>query len=154
MHDVWILYGNSLSHRVLLMMWIRSYFHDIPTVPNMSSQSLLAALETVSVERLTEDILGVPDYKRDELRKHYSNDENFRKSCIRYYLSISPYKSWGDIAGRLLYWEEATALKKVKEKFTPHRGMQLVIWNTYSCKLGNINCNWVIYFWGLQITVL
>ena len=107
----------------------------------MSSQSLLAALETVSVERLTENILRVPDYKIDELRKLYSNDDDYIKSCIRYYLSTSPYKSWGDIAGQLLYNYEATALKKVKEKFTPYRGMQLVIWNTYSCKLGNINCN-------------
>ena len=41
---------------------------------------------------------------------------------VQHYLNASPYKSWEDIATRILFCEEDIALKEDWEYFMPHQG--------------------------------
>ena len=50
------------------------------------------------------------------------SEEERREKCIDYFLRVSPYTSWEWLGGRLLYWEEDTALQAVKGYIKPNEG--------------------------------
>ena len=73
-------------------------------------------MRNVPVWRL-EDVLKIPLSVRGR-----GSEEQRREKCIDYFLRVSPYTSWEWIGGRLLYWEENTALQAVKRYIKPNEG--------------------------------
>ena len=64
-----------------------------------------------------EAVLNIPD----KVATRWSEEER-REKCIDYFLRVSPYTSWEWIGGRLLYFEEDTALQAVKGHIKPNEG--------------------------------
>ena len=76
---------------------------------------------TVEDVQLGDYILHVLGSIQDEIRKKTSTSAEYRERLIEYYHQYSPYASWGDLAGRLYYWEcpEALAASRRFIKRTP-----------------------------------
>lgn len=102
-----------------------SFFHALPTDPSLTCSSVLAAVETVESWMLAEYVLEIQLYKRQDLEHRHPNDDDYRRGCVQYYLDTSPCASWEHIAGHLLFWEEGTALDKLKRHLQPKQGTQL-----------------------------
>ena len=72
-------------------------------------------LDTVEVERLG-SCLSVPASVQMKLQQQCDNDEERRNELISWWLQYSPYAldSWKWLSGKLLYWEEESALVAAK----------------------------------------
>ena len=97
-----------------------------PSDASLTPSSLLAALGSVENVDTLEDVLGVPQSKRYELRMQSGSIEERRELVIRYFLQTSPYATWEGIGSRLLYREQYTALDEVKGYMKPHEGEYVV----------------------------
>ena len=73
-----------------------------------------------------EKILQIPGRKKEEMKKQYSRDVDYRKELAQYYIGSSSYSSWNHLAGVLLYYEEYRALQKVKGRINPDKGKCMV----------------------------
>ena len=74
---------------------------------------MLAALDTVG-DNYLDHVLEIPWEKKSEMK---SRDE-----MIKSYIDFHPNAGWNHLAGRLLYLEQQTALKKVKGNVTADKG--------------------------------
>ncbi len=74
---------------------------------------MLFALKTV---KDLESVLNLPPAVCEDLRQKNSNDDEYKKQLIRYWLRTSIYASWSWLSGRLLFLEENVALQKVQKK--------------------------------------
>ena len=72
------------------------------------------ALKTV---KDLERVLSLPPAVcKDLMQKNSSDDEEYKKQLVRYWLRSSIYASWNWLSGRLAFLEESVALEKVKRK--------------------------------------
>ena len=78
--------------------------------PSFTSHSLLDALDTVGDSDL-KNVLVIPREKRKS-----------RKENIKYYMDTHPNTGWNHLAGKLLYMEQHSTLKKVKGNVTADKG--------------------------------
>ena len=85
------------------------------TDSSLTHSNLAAVLETVEVEQL-EGCLSVPGSVWEKLEQQCDNDEERRNELISWWLKSSPYAldSWKWLSGRLLYYEEESALAAAK----------------------------------------
>ena len=102
--------------------------------PSLTTHSLLAALDTVrnaknmgmtSIGDL-EEVLQIPSPKRKEMRSQHSAEVDYRYHLIEYYLKSHECAGWNHLAGRLLYYEQHNALKRVKMNVTADKGRCVV----------------------------
>ena len=81
-----------------------------------------AVLGTLSSDVLA-NVLWLRFNKRDELRKHSTSDEDYKRRVIEFYINTHPYPSWGHIAGRLLLWgDQGEALERARGHVVPDQG--------------------------------
>ena len=85
-----------------------------PSDASLTTSKVERALRSLGVGKLG-DVLGIPY----EVAAGWSDEER-RVKCIDYFLRVSPYTSWEWIGGRLLFWEEDTALQAVKRYIKPN----------------------------------
>ena len=85
------------------------------TDSSLTHSNLAAVLNTLEVGQL-EYCLFSPDSVDEKIMEHCDNDEEQRNELISYWLQSSPYAldSWKWLSGRLLYWEEESALAAAK----------------------------------------
>ena len=102
----------------------------VPPDPSLTSRSLLAALDTVKSVKIDSDdleyVLEIPSPKREEMSTRCVEEDTYRGELVHYYLGTHPQASWNHLAGTLLYWEEHSALEKVKGKVKADKGRCVV----------------------------
>ena len=98
------------------------------TDSSLTHSNLAAVMETVAVQRL-EDCLSVPGSMEVKLEQQCDNDEEQRNELISWWLQFSPYAldSWKWLSGRLLYWEEESALAAAKRYVHQTPGTYIII---------------------------
>ena len=87
-----------------------------PSDASLTTSKVERALRSVYVGTL-EYVLKIPLSVRGR-----GSEEERREKCIDYFLRVSPYASWEWIGGRLLCYEEDTALQAVKGHIKPNEG--------------------------------
>ena len=95
----------------------------VPTDPNLNVKTLMSLLSTVSVDRLKQ-CLQIPLSERMEIHQKSKTQGDQRPSLVQWYLDYSPFADFTDLAGRLYYWEETSALDQVKRYVQTVPGMR------------------------------
>ena len=114
-------YMDTRTHTICnnIMKVAVTMAHVYPFLPlsdsSLTHSNLAAVLETVEVG-LLEGCLRVPDSVRGKLWQQCDNEEECRNELISWWLQYSPYAldSWKWLSGKLLYWEEESALVAAK----------------------------------------
>ena len=77
---------------------------------------------------MLEFCLRVPHGVQGKLQQQCDNDEERRNELISWWLQSSPYAldSWNRLSGRLLYWEEESALAAAKRYVHQTPGMNVL----------------------------
>ena len=112
-HAGWVDWENQQLHLVSMLCF--------PSDASLTLPKVLAALRTVDMERLG-DVLRVPSPKWDEVEQQSASVEERREGLVKYYMDTSPYASWEDLGGGLLYEGEDAALEEVKVHIKPTQG--------------------------------
>ena len=121
-----------------------SMAHVYPFLPlsdsSLTHSNLAAVLETVEVGLLW-DCLRVPGSVWEKLRQEYDSNEERRNELISWWLQYSPYAldSWKWLSGKLLYYEEESALAAAKRYIHRIPGMNVV--NYLHAHIQNVMCN-------------
>ena len=89
---------------------------------SLSLHNVLDVVKTVDTETL-EDVLLVPDRKRDTVAENSTSDEEIREKFVKYFLQTSPFASWEDLGGELLFYECNAALQATKTYIKREEGM-------------------------------
>ena len=92
------------------------------TDPTLNCRHVLAALESVEDSDDVGELLGVPDTMMEELEGKSTNDSQYRKSLVKYYLEYEPFASWDHLGALFLVNDESTAFQRVKGYIKPERG--------------------------------
>ena len=92
------------------------------TDPTLNCSRVLAALESVEDSDDMGELLSVPDTRIKKLKGKSTNNSQYRKSLVKYYLEYDPLVSWGNLGARLLFNNMSTALQRVKGYIKPERG--------------------------------
>ena len=69
-------------------------------------------------------IIIVPDARAEVIRHQYPSDDDQRRQGAQYYITVHPWASWEDLAGRLYWYEEHRALKTLKDVLPKPKGNQ------------------------------
>ena len=95
--------------------------------PSLTHSNLAAVMETVVEVGLLGECLRVPESVRKKLRQECDNDEEHKNELISWWLQYSLYAldSWKWLSGRLLYWEEESALAAAKRYIHKTPGMSV-----------------------------
>ena len=98
------------------------------TDSSITHSNLAAVIETVAVWWLYSSLF-VPDSVQEKLHvRQQCDDEERRNELISWWLQSSPYAldSWKWLSGRLLYWEEESALAAAKRYIHQTPGISVV----------------------------
>ena len=74
-----------------------------------------------------ENVVFVPDNKRDQFRQQSSSSEEYRAQLINYMMIYDANCTWEELAGMCFYWEKEKALEEVKKHFQRKLGMLLAL---------------------------
>ena len=74
-----------------------------------------------------EDVVFVPDKKRDQFRQQSSSTEEYRLLLINYWMTSLFNPTWEGLAGECFYKEKEKALEEVKKQFQRKLGMLLAL---------------------------
>ena len=99
--------------------------------PSLTSHNLLATLDTVDAEDISEIdnfkgdleiVLEIPTPKSREMKSQHSSEADYRSQLIEYYIKCHECAGWNHLTGKLLYLEQHNALEKVKGNVTADEG--------------------------------
>ena len=74
-----------------------------------------------------EDVVYVPDNKRDQFRQQSSSDEEYRILLINCWMMTYYNPTWEELAGQCFYFKKEKALEEVKKHFQRKLGMLLAL---------------------------
>ena len=97
----------------------------VPTDPNLNVKTLMSLLSTVSVDNLKQ-CLQIPLSKRMEIQQKIKAEGDQRQTLVQWYLDYCPFADFTELAGRLYYMEETSALDQVKRYVQTVPGMSYV----------------------------
>ena len=106
--------------------------HVYPFLPltdsSLTHSNLAAVMETVEV-RWLDGCLRVPLSVQRKLLQQCGSNEEQKNESISWWLQSSPYAldSWKWLSGRLLYWEEESALAAAKRYVHQTPGTYIII---------------------------
>ena len=108
----------------------------VPTDPNLNVKTLMSLLSTVSVDTLKPCLL-IPFSKSREIQQKIKTEGDQRQTLIQWYLDCSPFADFTDLAGRLYFLKETSALDQVKRYALTVPGMSYVCISSVCVKVFN-----------------
>ena len=94
----------------------------VPTDHYLNVKTLMSLLSTVRVNIL-KNCLEISLSKRMEIEQKIKAEGDQRQTLVQWYLDCSPFADFTDLAGRLYYYEETSALDQVKRYVQTVPGM-------------------------------
>ena len=91
----------------------------------------MSLLNTVSA---LEYCLQIPPGKRSEIQQKSKTELDRRQTLIQWYLDCSPFADFTDLAGKLYYLEETSALDQVKRYVQTVPGMSYIVCISSVCE--------------------
>ena len=87
--------------------------------PTLTLANLLTALEEVPSKHWgnLNDWLGVPESVQDRIEEQCSDDDQYKRESLLYWLHNYPVPSWKGVVGALFIIGEFRALKEVERKY-------------------------------------
>ena len=71
----------------------------------LTVNNIVKALHGIGMRKIN-DVLYIPDNKRDELEREYPNVEQRIEATVRFWLLTDPLASWRRIIQQLDFWDE------------------------------------------------
>ena len=87
----------------------------------MTSDNISKVVTTLGEDKL-ENVLNVPESKREEFQQQSSTTADYRQRLIEYFIKYSPWADWSDLTSRLYHCEQPAAVEAARAFITQTPG--------------------------------